>query len=81
MVDPHRLFLMVLNGDPYTNNFINIDFKSLFYNKLPFFFINFVNPFLLFKMVKTTFNPSTSSTKEYFKTLKDQNFHHYNIIT
>jgi hypothetical protein len=38
MVDPHRFFLMVLNGDPYTNNFINIDLKSLFYNKLPFFY-------------------------------------------
>jgi hypothetical protein len=63
----------------YTNNFINIDFESLFYNKLPFF-INFENPFFLFKMVKTTFSPSISSMEEHFTTLKVREFHYYNII-
>jgi hypothetical protein len=45
----------------------SFDLEPLFYNKLPVF-INFENPFFLLKMVKTTFNPFTSSMEEHFTT-------------
>jgi hypothetical protein len=41
----------------YTNNFINIDLESLFDSRLPFF--------IICKMIKTTFNPTSPMEKHF----------------
>jgi hypothetical protein len=46
---------------------MNIDLEPLFDNKLPYF-ITFGNPFFLCKVVKTTFNITTSSMEKHFIT-------------